>query len=244
MAAGENAIIPAAGRVVPVGAYDTIVAWTMREQLWRTRIVDDIAARLGEAPAIADVGAGTGSLACLLRQRIPAARITAVEPDERTRGIGQAKLASLDPGHAAPDPGRTAPDHVTLPIAWVDAHAEALPLAGDSQDAVVMALMLHHLAPAEKRRALGEARRILKPGGSLYVADFGRPHDPLMAAAFAVIQLVDGVTSTRQHRAGELPKMIVDGGFTATTDLLRLRTLFGSFELLRARLGGPFSSRS
>jgi ubiquinone/menaquinone biosynthesis C-methylase UbiE len=217
---------------VPAHAYDTIVAWTMREQHWRPRIANDIAARLGDAPAILDIGAGTGSLTCALRERMPQASITAVEPDEQTRTIGQAKTSSQ--GAARVQPNQIAPA-----IVWIDGHSEALPLAEDSQDAAVMALMLHHLTAEHKRQALGEARRILKPGGSLYVADFGQPHDPLMAAAFTIIQLADGVTTTRDHRAGRLPLLIADTGFTATTAILRLRTLFGSFEVMRAQSPAP-----
>jgi ubiquinone/menaquinone biosynthesis C-methylase UbiE len=221
--AEKNTIIPAGGRLVPAHAYDTIVAATMREQRWRPRIANDIAARFGDTPTIVDIGAGTGSLTRALRERMPTASITAVEPDRQTRTIGQTKTNSQGATHAQSDW-----------IAWVDGHAEALPLDDDSQDAAVMALMLHHLAPAHKQRALSEVLRILKPGGSLYVADFGQPHDLLMAAAFTIIQLADGVTTTRAHRAGKLPKLVADTGFTATTRLLRLRTLFGSFEVLCA----------
>jgi ubiquinone/menaquinone biosynthesis C-methylase UbiE len=230
--ADEESIIPAGGRLVPARAYDAVVAATMRERRWRPRIADDIATRFGAAPAIVDIGAGTGSLTHALRERMPAASITAVEPDERTRSIGQAKTGSQ---RAADEQ----PEQIAPAIAWVDGHAEALPLPDDSQDAAVMALMLHHLSTVHKRRALGEARRILKPGGSLYVADFGQPHDPLMAAAFTIIQLADGVTSTRDHRAGGLPKLIADTGLTATIAVLRLRTLFGSFEILRAETPAP-----
>jgi len=228
MASDENTIIPAGGRFVPAHAYDAIVAATMREPHWRPRIANDIAARFGDAPAILDIGAGTGSLTRALRERMPQASITAVEPDERTRTIGRTKTGSQGAARVQPDQ--------TAPIAWVDGHAEALPLADDSQDAAVMALMLHHLTTAHKQQALGEARRTLKPGGSLYVADFGEPHDPLMAVAFTIIQLTDGVTTTRDHRAGRLPKLIADNGFTTPTAVLRLRTLFGSFEVLRAQL--------
>ncbi len=204
----------------------------MRERRWRPRIADDIAFRLGEEPAIVDIGAGTGSLACVLRERMPAATIAAVEPDESTRRIGQAKTGSQGAG------GRQ-PDRLALPIAWVDGHAEALPLADDSQDAAVMALMLHHLPADHKQRALAEVLRVLKPGGLLYVADFGEPHDQLMAAAFALIELADGVTTTRDHRAGKLPQLIADSGFRTTTPLLRLRTVLGSFEILRGDTVAP-----
>jgi precorrin-6B methylase 2 len=66
---------------VPTHAYDAIVAATMRERRWRAWVANDVASRIGPEPAIVDIGAGTGSLACVLRERMPAASITAVEPD-------------------------------------------------------------------------------------------------------------------------------------------------------------------
>lgn len=124
-------------------------------------------------------------------------------------------------------------------VDWVDGRAEALPLEDGSQDAVVMALMLHHLAPDAKRLALAEAHRVIRPDGTLYVADFGRPQDPLMAAAFGVIQLADGRVSTRDHRAGRLPDFIVRAGFTAPETVDRLRTLGGTLEVLRSQRSTP-----
>ncbi|MBJ7331286.1 MAG: methyltransferase domain-containing protein [Solirubrobacteraceae bacterium] len=147
--------IPAAGRFVPVRAYDAIVALSMREQRWR-------------------------------------------------------------------------------PVTWSGGRAEAVPVPDASQDAVVMALVLHHLAPNEKTAALREVRRILKPGGAFYLADFARPQDPLMSVAFSIVQLADRRTSTHQHRTGAVPGLLADAGFGEPARLLRLRTPGGTFEILRA----------
>ena len=99
---------------------------------------------------------------------------------------------------------------------------------------VAIALVLHHLLPDAKRAALGEARRVLRPTGRLYVADFGRPQDVLTSAAFAIIQLADGRAPTAAHRAGRLPSFIAGSGFAAPERLARLRTGFGTLELLRS----------
>lgn len=218
MSAPTDAITPAAGRFLPVAAYDAIVGAMMRERQWRPRLADDLARRAGPAPAVTEVGAGTGSLIAALAARMPRATITAVEPDERARRIAAAKPGSAD-------------------VAWRAGRAETLPLADGSQDAVVMALMLHHLAPDAKRLALAEARRVLAPSGTLYVADFVRPQDPLMGLAFAVIQLADGRVSTRDHRAGRLPRFVVEAGFAEPEAVVRLRTAGGTFAVLRCPRG-------
>lgn len=60
-------------------------------------------------------------------------------------------------------------------VRWQLGLADDLRLATDSADAVVMSLVLHHLSPDAKRRALSEAARVLSPRGRLHIADWGRP---------------------------------------------------------------------
>jgi demethylmenaquinone methyltransferase/2-methoxy-6-polyprenyl-1,4-benzoquinol methylase len=55
-------------------------------------------------------------------------------------------------------------------LATVEADAQQLPLADESFDAALMISMLHHVD--DPRRALGEARRILRPGGRLVLKGF------------------------------------------------------------------------
>jgi SAM-dependent methyltransferase len=115
--------------------------------------------------------------------------------------------------------------------------ATALPLEDGTAAAVVCSLLLHHLAPHAKAQALREARRVLRPGGTLNVADWGRPADPVAAAGFAVLQLIDGREGMRDHGAGRLPALIEAAGFETPTRAARLRTPFGTLELLRAQRG-------
>ena len=51
--------------------------------------------------------------------------------------------------------------------------AEALTYPDASFDTAVMFLLLHEMPPAARRRALAEAVRVLKPGGSLVIAEYG-----------------------------------------------------------------------
>jgi SAM-dependent methyltransferase len=52
------------------------------------------------------------------------------------------------------------------------ADARSLPVADASADAATMLDVVEHLTPAELDAAFGQARRILKPGGRLYVHTF------------------------------------------------------------------------
>lgn len=104
-----------------------------------------------------------------------------------------------------------------------------------------MSLVLHHLAPAVKRRALAEVARVLRPGGQLHIADSGRPATPLLRVIFFALQLIDGFEGTREHAAGRLPAFLHDAGFEDVRRYGRLRTPWGTLELLAATVtqSGP-----
>ncbi|PIV32403.1 MAG: class I SAM-dependent methyltransferase [Lysobacterales bacterium CG02_land_8_20_14_3_00_62_12] len=52
-------------------------------------------------------------------------------------------------------------------------NAESLDYGRDQFDTAFMFLLLHELPPAPRRRALDEMLRVLKPGGSLVLAEYG-----------------------------------------------------------------------
>lgn len=102
-------------------------------------LVDELA--LGPASTVVDVAAGTGKLTRLL---VPSgARVLAVEPVAAMR----AALVEAVPG-----------------VEVVAGTAEALPLAGESVDAVTAAQAFHWFRAGQ---ALGEMARMLRPGGGL-----------------------------------------------------------------------------
>ncbi len=52
-------------------------------------------------------------------------------------------------------------------------NAESLAYATDSFDTLIIFFLLHELPAAARQRALEEALRVLKPGGRLFVAEYG-----------------------------------------------------------------------
>jgi ubiquinone/menaquinone biosynthesis C-methylase UbiE len=205
--------VPAAGRPAFTRLYDTVVALTMREATFRGRLRAQILDGLARGAAVVDVGSGTGTFAIALAAG--GAAVTGVDGDPEVLALSRAK------------PGADA-------VQWRKGLATALPLPGASADRVVMSLLLHHLDAASKRTALAEALRILRPGGRLHVADWGRPRDPLMRAAAWALQRVDGAEGLREHLSGDVPVLLADAGFVAVAIRDRLRTGWGSLELLSA----------
>ena len=58
------------------------------------------------------------------------------------------------------------------------AAAQALPFPDASFDAAVTSLMLHHVPEQDRLPAVGEFLRVLKPGGTLVIAEFQAPTGP------------------------------------------------------------------
>jgi SAM-dependent methyltransferase len=211
MADAAPRYVPAAGRRALTALYDPVMAVTMREGTWRPALVARVLGGLRRQGVIADVGAGTGTLAALLADARPDADVVAIDGDPEV--LERAALKGVR--------GRRG-------------LADDLPLADRSADRVLMSLLLHHLEPGGKRAALAEARRVLRPGGRLHVADWGRAADPLMRAAFLGLQLLDGFAGTRDHVAGRLPGLIAESGFGSVSVDGRYRTAWGTLELITA----------
>jgi SAM-dependent methyltransferase len=215
----DDAFIPAAGRHGLTALYDPIVALTMREGTFRSRLVAQVAAghvATGEPTTVLEIGCGTGSLAVRLAQALPDASILGLDPDPDALVRARAK----DPA------GR---------IDWREGTAVDLSMPEHSFDRVVASLVLHHLTDAEKQTALGEAHRVLRPGGRLHIADWGAPQDALMKTAFLALRTLDGFDRTRAHARGELPALIERAGFSCVHRHDRLRTAWGTLELLSAK---------
>jgi ubiquinone/menaquinone biosynthesis C-methylase UbiE len=206
--------VPAAGRGAFTRLYDPVVALTMREQTFRDRLRVQVLDGLAPGGAVVDVGCGTGTTAIALAAG--GAAVIGVDGDPEVLALAHAK-----PGAAA--------------VQWRKGTATALPLARASADRVVMSLLLHHLSGEAKRTALAEAGRVLRPGGRLHVADWGSPRGALGRAGAWLLQRVDDAENLREHVDGRLPGVIADGGFADVALRGRLRTVWGSLELLSAR---------
>jgi len=196
--------------------YDPLLASVLRESAWKSELVEQVGLRSGMRAL--DLGCGTGTLTLRLARSAPGASVVGIDADAAALERARVKLAGS---------GARAE--------LIEARAEALPLADASFDRVVSSLVFHHLTRDGKRAALAEARRVLRPDGELHVADWGRPHDLVMRAAFLPVQLLDGFATTSDNVRGLLPELISAAGFAQVEETSRRRTVFGTLVLLRAR---------
>ncbi len=217
MSDAPDRYIPAAGRKWLTALYDPAMALTMREHKWRRVVLQTIVSD-PSTRTVLDVGSGTATLLVALAKIAPDLRPIAVDGDSDivARAAAKANGAGVD-------------------IEMRIGRAQALPVDNASVDVVVMSLVLHHLSDDDKRQALNEARRALRVGGRLVVADWGKPHDVVSRGLFLSVQLLDGFETTRANVAGEIPPMIRASGFGDVQSVDRWRTIWGSLELLTAK---------
>jgi ubiquinone/menaquinone biosynthesis C-methylase UbiE len=209
----ESRYVPAAGIDALTGVYDVGVRLTMREGRWRRLMVDEIATV--DPQVVLDVGCGTGTLTIAAAEELHQARVVGLDGDRKVLDLAGRKAGS---------------EHVE----WIEGLADQLPFADGEVDGVMTSLVFHHLPLGIKRAALAEMRRVLRPGGRLVVADWGRPQDLVMSAAFVVLQCLDGFANTNDNRRGLVPQLVGETGFVRLRVLRRLRTVGGTFEVMAA----------
>jgi ubiquinone/menaquinone biosynthesis C-methylase UbiE len=167
---------------------------------------------------ILDLGCGTATLTIFIKRMHPDATVMAIDGDPKILEIGRSKAAKAN-----------------MNITFAQAMSFELPYTGESIDRVLTSLMFHHLTLENKVRSLKEIYRVLRSGGELHIADFGKPQNLLMRVAAYPWQLFDGSGSTADHVEGLLPTLMSDSGFVEVRESRRYMTLFGTLSLYAGR---------
>ncbi len=94
-------------------------------------------------------------------------------------GEGVTSVIGLEPSAGLLARAERSAAAASVPVELVEGSAEALPLPDRSIDTVVTTWTLCTIPDAA--RALGEARRVLRPGGSLLFVEHGRAPEPVVA---------------------------------------------------------------
>ncbi|NMO88469.1 class I SAM-dependent methyltransferase [Actinomycetospora sp. TBRC 11914] len=147
----DRSFLPALGTAGPLSLYDA-VSWLGARSAHR-RLVG--AADPAPGQTVLEIGCGTGNLLLAAARAQPAATVIGLDPDS----------AALDRAHAKAR-------RRGLPVRVEQGFADELPHPDGSVDRVLSAFMFHHLPEEAKEAMLREVRRVLAPGGVLFLVDF------------------------------------------------------------------------
>lgn len=166
----DATVAPSSGGLIIHWAarYDLLIALLTlgRERRFRERLLD--LARLQPGESVLDIGCGTGTLAIAAKRRVGASAVVRgidASPEMVARAKRKATRAGMD-------------------VAFEVAQAQSLPFPDAQFDVVLSTVMLHHLRKTARVQAVGEARRVLKPGSRLFAVDFVRSSGKGLLAHF------------------------------------------------------------
>ena len=196
--------------------YDRVIGTMTREAVWRAHLVGHIGAKGGET--ILDVGSGTGSLAIAVTAAAPGCDFRGIDPDAAAVEIARRK-AGLAGSTATFKLGNFGGPNGTSEVV----------------DKITSSLVLHQVPLAEKRRLLSAMFAGLRPGGQLFIADYGFQSTFVMRLAFRMtVQMLDGKSDTQYNADGILPKLIEEAGFEKMRLLDGFDTVTGRIDIIRA----------
>jgi ubiquinone/menaquinone biosynthesis C-methylase UbiE len=170
-------------------------------------------AEIESATRVLEIGCGTGNLALLVKQIRPQLDVVGLDPDRRAlaRAARKARRAGL-----------------TLELDT--GFADALPHPDRSFDRVFSSLMFHHLQPEVRVASLREVLRVLRPGGSLHLMDFGGDSHRLHGLS----RLARRSHTLQDNWDDRIPALMHESGFRDPTQTGHLAKHIGRLGYYRA----------
>ncbi|MBI5215912.1 MAG: class I SAM-dependent methyltransferase [Ignavibacteriae bacterium] len=195
--------------------FDPLMNIAMREITFKRQLIEQAA--MQPTHRVLDLGCGTATLSILLKKVHPDIEVVGLDADRNVLSIAKSKIANAG-----------------LNVDLVEGTSDAIPYPVHYFDRVLSSLFFHHLIREEKIRALAEIFRVLKPGGELHVADWGKASNALFRIAFFPVQVLDGYQNTQDNVKGLLPQFFVQAGFTDVQEVNSYMTVFGTLSLYKA----------
>lgn len=211
----ESRYVPALGFHWLTPAYDVVVRLTTREKIFKPALIEQ--ANMEPAQEVLDLACGTGTLAILAKKSHPQANVTAIDGDPNILTIADRKAKQAN-----------------VAIHFDHGLSFSLPYSNERFDCVLSSLFFHHLSWSDKQRTARELYRVLRPGGELHVADWGRATGLLMRGAFFAVQVLDGFKNTQDNVDGKLIELFQNAGFYRVSEERTFSTMFGTLSLYRA----------
>lgn len=194
------------------------------DQGWRRKVMRLVAREPVEH--LLDVATGTADLAILASKRVP--RVTGVDISEGMLSHGRTKVAK-----------RGLADRVVLQRA----DSASLPFPDDTFGAVTVAFGVRNFEELE--RGIAEMRRVLKPGGRLFVLEFSKPRNTILGVLFRfyfhrVMPFIGRMVSRDKAAYTYLPKSV--DAFPEGEDFLRIMAATGLHDRSAKPLTGGIAT--
>lgn len=211
--------VPALGFRWLTPYYDAVVGATTREQVFKRALIQQANVEPGQR--ILDLACGTGTLAIWIKQAFANAEVIGVDGDPAILQLATRKA-----------------ERAAVSVRFDEAMSFALPYSESFFDCTFSSLFFHHLSWQDKRRTVKEIYRVLRPGGRLHVADWGKAGNLGMRALFVFVQLLDGFSNTQDNVSGRLVELFEAEGFVDVVERKTFSTLFGTMALYSAAKPG------
>jgi SAM-dependent methyltransferase len=173
------------------------------------RLVDQSDLRPGQR--VLEIGCGTGNLALLVKRLRPDVDVVGLDPDPKALARARRKAA-----------------RGALAVQLDRGFAEELPYPDASFDRVLSSFMFHHLGAADRRQALREVGRTLRPGGSLHLLDFGGAKDP---SDGLVARLAHSSKRLQDNFGDRIPTLMREAGLADPVETGHRVTRVGRYTL-------------
>jgi ubiquinone/menaquinone biosynthesis C-methylase UbiE len=204
MSHAQQTFIPAAGHDWLLPFYDPFVKLLGTESAHR-RLVDQ--AQLQPGQRILEIGCGTGNLTILVKTLYPTVEVVGLDPDPKALARARRKA-----------------ERQGVSIQLDRGFSNELQYPDRSYDRVLSAFMFHHLNRDEKKQSLHEIWRVLTPGGSLHLLDFGGGHD---GSDGLIARLLHRSERVRENSGDTILTLMQEAGFVDPTEVANQRTILG-----------------
>jgi len=202
--------LPGMGRDWLLFLYDPVTRLIGIESAHRT-LADQ--AELESAARVLEIGCGTGNLALMVKRMRPQLEVVGLDPDP-------AALARA---------GRKA-RRAGLPVELDRGFADDLPYPDASFDRVLSSLMFHHLDAGLRLASLREVLRVLRPGGSLHLMDFGGESHHLHGLA----RVARRSRTLKDNWDDRIPTRMREAGFVEAAETGHITKRIGRLTCYRA----------
>jgi ubiquinone/menaquinone biosynthesis C-methylase UbiE len=190
--------------------YDLIQKYIVRDVRYKNILIDQADIRPGHR--VLDLGCGTGTLAIMVKQRVPSAEVTGLDADPDMLKVARYKST-----------------REAAPVKFDVGMTYDLPYPDESFDRILSSIMIHHLKTPDKKRTAYEIFRVLKPGGRLHIIDFGKP---VTWYGKILGPFLHGFEEANDNIEGSLPVFFGEPGLK-TKVLGNFWTFFGDLAFLR-----------